>query len=100
MKNIYLSGIISLIINIVGMFINYQSYLTNKHLLLSFKRHGGEITYENGFGISVIHKYAMNMNQSDTHTMRFSLIGLIVSLVVVFMITYLLITVIRAILKK
>ena len=83
------SLIISLIINIVLMIINYIYYLNNKHLLFGFKMYGGECLNENGFGLNVFHTYAMRPGQSDTVKINFTLTGFIVFLLLTTLIIYL-----------
>jgi len=62
----------SLAFNALGLLVNYRSYLAEKHLLLSYKVYGGEITSESGFGLRAIHTYSMMQGGSDAHCLRFS----------------------------
>lgn len=72
MKRFCLSAAISLLIVLIGLFINYRSYQERNHLKYSHKFHGGEITIEYGFGLEAVHIYTMEPGGHDSHRLRFS----------------------------
>lgn len=59
-KTILASGIISLILNLCGMAVNYFHYRKTGHLLISLRTYGGEFMGETAFGLSVSHGSVMN----------------------------------------
>ena len=80
MKKLLLSAIISLLIVLIGMFINYRAYQEDHYLKYSFKNHGGEITIEHGFGLQAIHIYTMEMGGHDSHRLRFDVFSFLIYL--------------------
>lgn len=63
-KNIILSLIISLGINLIGMLINFIAFKNTGYIPLAIKMPGGECLLELGFGLRAFHTYAMRMGDS------------------------------------
>lgn len=97
MKKLIVSAAASLILTLTGLFVNYMYYQNNKHLLLGYNMHGGEITVENGFGLRVTHIYAMTPNSRDSISCRFSLPGFILTFLLLTLIIWLIWTIIAMI---
>ena len=93
MKRLLVSGLISLIVNVIGLVINYTYFLSNNTLMMAYKIHGGEITSEFGFGLKVNHIYSMLPNGNDTTTISFSIIIFIIGLLLIGFIAYIMITI-------
>ncbi|MBR4456055.1 MAG: hypothetical protein IKS32_07505 [Solobacterium sp.] len=72
MKRIIIAAILSLVITLLGLGVNYYSYQNNRSLLLAWRSHGGEITAEHGFGLRAIHIYPMMEGETATHSLSFS----------------------------
>jgi len=89
--------IISILILLVGMLINYLYYLNNKHLLLAIKMYGGEILIEYGFGLRFVHIYSMFNDQNDSISLKFDLFNLIITFILIFLIVYLIVYIIKKI---
>ena len=100
MKKVYAAGILSLLFCAVGTLINYLYYRENNHLLLCFRTYGGEITIEHGFALRAVHIYGMTPDAVTTHSLRFSPIGLLATLLVSFGILLLILTIAGRLLKK
>ncbi|MBQ6368159.1 MAG: hypothetical protein IJJ30_06475 [Erysipelotrichaceae bacterium] len=100
MKKVYAAGILSLLFCAVGTLINYLYYRENNHLLLCFRTYGGEITIEHGFALRAVHIYGMTPDAVTTHSLRFSPIGMLATLLVSFGILLLILTLAGRLLKK
>ena len=95
MKKLLISLTAGLVISLLGMLINYRSYLKRGYLKLCITNHGGEITIQDGFGLRCVHIYAMEMGQSGSQSLRFAPVNLLVHILVIALIVYLIITVIE-----
>ncbi|MBR4461098.1 MAG: hypothetical protein IKS51_00725 [Erysipelotrichaceae bacterium] len=100
MKKICLSAAISLLIVLIGMFINYRAYQEDHYLKYSFKNHGGEITIEHGFGLQAVHIYTMEMGGHDSHRLRFDVISFLLFLAGTALIVYVILTICMFIANK
>ena len=85
MKRILTAGIGALVVCAAGTLVNYLYFQKNDHLLLSVKMHGGEITVEHGFALRAVHIYGMTQNSTTTHSLGFSPLGLLASLLLSFL---------------
>ncbi len=99
-NNVIISLVVSVFINLVGMLINYLSFVKRNYLMFSIKMPGGECMNENGFGLNVFHTYAMLPEDHDRHKLTFSILGLILSVLAIGFIVYVLLFVIRKLLRK
>lgn len=97
MKKLIVSAAASLLLTLTGLLVNYIYYQNNQHLLLAYHMHGGEITVESGFGLTVRHIYAMTPNSRDSISCRFSLSGFILTFLLLTLIIWLVRTVIAMI---
>ena len=88
MKPSILALILSVVINLVGMYVNYKSFEETKYLKLAYKMYGGECLIEFGFGLRVLHKYSMRKDQPSTATLHFAPITLFVSVFLLYLIFY------------
>ena len=100
MKKLLLSAIISLLIVLAGMLVNYRAYQEDHYLKYSIKNHGGEITIEYGFGLEAVHIYTMEMGGHDSHRLRFDLVNFLLSLAGITLIVFVVMTVGTAIMNK
>lgn len=100
MKKITISLLISLLIVLIGMLINYRAYQENRYLQYSIRHHGGEITIEHGFGLQAVHIYAMDPADHDSHKLRFSLFSFLLFFIVTAILVYLLLWIAAWILKR
>ena len=94
-RNIILSLIISSVINLVGMLINFISFNNSGHMPLAIKIPGGECLLELGFGLRAFHTYAMRMGDSDSVSFSFAPITLIVQILLIALIVFIIITIIK-----
>lgn len=93
MRKLIIAGLVSLLITLTGMYINYRSYIDTDYLKLSLKMHGGEITVENGFGLIVSHIYPMTENASASHNLRISVPGFLLTFLVIAVLITLILTI-------
>ncbi len=84
MKKVLTAGIIALVIELIGMAVNYFYYQSHGWLLMSHKGFGGEITIEHGFGLRVVHIYAMTPGESGSVMLSFSPTSFLTFFVVLF----------------
>ncbi len=75
---IIISLAISLVINLILMYINYKNYKESNYLKWSYKMPGGECMIEFGFGLMVVHKYSMRKDGENTHRILFEPITFII----------------------
>ena len=99
-RNIILSLIISSVINLVGMLINFISFSNSGHMPLAIKIPGGECMLEIGFGLRAFHTYAMAMGDSDSVSFKFAPISFIVQILVVALIVFIIILIIKKLKKS
>jgi len=92
--------ITSLAINLVLLFINYHSYIESNYLKFSYRMYGGEIMIEYGFGWRVVHIYAMSMEDTNTHSLHFSPLSLLLTILFGIGLVWLLLSVIDKIRKR
>ncbi|MBQ7432354.1 MAG: hypothetical protein IJV50_02670 [Lachnospiraceae bacterium] len=71
MKKGIIAVVISLLVNGIGMYVNYRAFQQGNYLKWCVRRVGGEITIENGFGWQATHIYPMLPDEEVTHTLRF-----------------------------
>ena len=94
MNNILISLGVSLAVNLIGMYINYRAYADNHYLLWSYKMPGGECMAEFGFGWHVFHTYTMLPDGTNSHSLRFSplilLIGVVAGALIIYLVLLLL----------
>ena len=84
-KNIFISFIISLAINLICLTINLICAITLKILPLSIKITGGEIVQNIGFGISLEKFYFLSQSSSsEDPNISFNFISLLISFIVIF----------------
>lgn len=88
MKQILIALGVSLIIHLIGAYVNYESFKETKYLKWSYKMHGGECLIEFGFGFGVLHKYSMRQEGKDTANIYFEPITLFISFIVLSSILY------------
>ena len=100
MKKVLAAGIIALIIELIGMAVNYFYYQSNGWLLISHKGFGGEITIEHGFGLRVVHIYAMAPGESGSVTLSFSPTSFIVFFIVLFLLVWIILFATEKLQKK
>ena len=79
MKNVYIALAVSVILNLLCVYINYQSYHETNYLKWSYRNHGGEITIEFSPGWRAVHIYSMRSSDKDSHSLAFSPISLFIS---------------------
>ena len=91
MKKAAIALILSLAINLVGMYVNYRNFVSENYLLWAFRSHGGEITVEAGFGLRAVHIYPMLPNEKATHSLSFGVLNFAVFLLGIALIIYCLI---------
>ncbi len=80
MQKLAVSFTVSLVVCLITMYINYQSYQETKYLAWSHPVHGGEITLEFAPGWRAVHIYAMRQEDRDSHKLVFSPVSLAVCL--------------------
>ena len=80
MKNLSVAFAVALAVNLVSMYVNYQSYQESHYLEWSYRNHGGEITIEFAPGWHAVHIYAMHPEEQDSHKLVFSPVILAISL--------------------
>ena len=78
MKHWLVAFVASLAVNLVSMYVNYQSYQETHYLEWSYRRLGGEITVEFAPGWHAVHIYAMRQDDYDSHELNFSVLTLAV----------------------
>ncbi len=100
MKKVLIAGILTLVIELMGMAVNYFYYQSNGWLLISHKGFGGEITIEHGFGLQVVHIYAMTPEDSGSVMLRFSPISFITFFIIIFVLVYLILFAAEKLQKK
>ena len=79
-KNLFVAVSVSIAVNLISMYVNYQSYQETHYLEWSYRVHGGEITIEFAPGWHAVHIYAMRPEENDSHKLAFSPVILVVSL--------------------
>ena len=84
MKRFIIAGAVSLVLNFICMIVNYLSFLDSNYLMWSIKMYGGEYMGEFSPGLRVNHIYGMRPEDGNTHTLHFSPVTLIISLLVIF----------------
>lgn len=99
MKKLILSAAASLVLTLTGLFVNYMNYQNNKSLLLAYRAFGGEITRESGFGLTVVHIYAMTPDSRDSISCRFDPFSFILTFLLLTLVIWLVWTVIAMIRK-
>ena len=95
--------IISLAVNTIGFLINMISYFTSKTLLLSIPMSGGEWSGQAGFGLMLNHTYPMTSAANQEHGriwIQFEPVTLFVTIVIVFVISYIILKIISIKAKK
>ena len=97
MKKILSLLFCSVVMTLMGTFINYRYYLGNRHLLWAKKTWGGECMNENGFGLNVFHTYGMTPDQPDTVSLRFDPVSFIITVLFITAILCLILFAIRKI---
>ena len=100
MKKLFLSVIISLLIVLAGMLVNYRAYQKDHHLKYSIRNHGGEITIEYGFGLEAVHIYTMEMGGHDSHRLRFDIVNFLLSLAAITLIVFVAMTIVTHIMNR
>ena len=86
---IIISLALSLIFNLVGMYINYKTFKETDRLKWSYKMPGGECMVEIGFGLLAVHKYAMRQDGQNSHRVRFAPITFFLQLLILGIVIYL-----------
>ena len=99
-SNVIVSLIVSGIINLIGMLVNYLSYMDRNYLKLSIKNYGGECMLESGFGLRVFHVYPMMEGQSSSHNLSFDILGFIASVLVIGVLVFVIVLLAKKIMKK
>lgn len=64
----------ALLVNLVGLIVNWRAFADTCYLKWSYKAYGGEIMTEYAFGLRATHHYGMLLGASDTHSLHFSLL--------------------------
>ncbi len=100
MNNVIISFLIALIVDLAGLGINYLSFQQRHSLALAFRMFGGEITAENGFGLTMVHVFAMTPEESDSIKLTFSIIWFIVWLIAIAVIVFIIISIITHFIKQ
>ena len=89
MKRTAIAAVISLIVNLGGMIVNYLHFQKTNYLLFSVKSYGGEYMGESGFGLWVSHIYPMTADAGKaTHSLHFSPVSFILSVLVIWAAVY------------
>ena len=99
-SNVIISLIVSAIINLVGMLINYLSFLDRNYLKLAIKNYGGECMLESGFGLRVFHSYPMMEGQTSSHNLSFDILGLIASVLIIGILVFVILLLVKKIIRK
>ena len=99
-NNVIISLIVSGIINLAGMLINYLSFIDRNYLKLSIRNYGGECMLERGFGLRVFHIFPMVEGESSSHNLSFDILGLIVSVVVIGALVFAILFIVKKIIRK
>ena len=84
MTDTVFSLLLSALMNLCMMGINYVHYQNNGWFLFGLRSHGGEISIEYTVGLTAVHIYAMTPEESNSHSLRFSPLLLLASIVVLF----------------
>ena len=71
------------------MYINYKAYKESNYLKWSYKMPGGECMIEFGFGLLVVHKYAMRKDAQNSHRLIFEPITFFLQLFLIGILIYL-----------
>lgn len=80
MKKTMISIAAGVIMFLAGMGIDLVGYKFDKHMPLSIKTSGGEVTVEHGFGLQAAHVYTMSPDGHDTFFIAFDPLSFIVCL--------------------
>ena len=97
-KNLIISSIWALGINVACMLINLACGYFGHFLPFAYSYRGGEMTGAVGFGISLIKIYAMSEypdGGSSSYRIEFEPISFIITLVITFVITFIIVSLIR-----
>ena len=100
MKRLIVSAIVSLVLNAAAFVTNLVSWGKTHHLPLALRRHGGEITVEQGFGLRGVHIYAMTPQEADAHSLGFDPVSMVLCLLAGIAVVYLILFIAGKILKK
>ena len=95
MKRITVTLIISFLLTVGGLLINYLSFKDQGDMPLAIKHFGGEITVMTGFGLKCVHIYAMTPEAGDSVSLSFSIVNFILSFLAVAVIVYILFSLFR-----
>ena len=97
-KNVFISFIISLVINLLCLTINLIFAFTSQTLPLSFKIQGGEIVQHFGFGILLEEFYPISSSMQSSVNINISFD--FISLLIPFLIIFVIVLIFRTKLKK
>ena len=86
--------ITGLILTLLGMLVNYLSFRDRKWLKLAISRFGGEITIQYGFGLRMVHIYAMEQGGHDSVRLSFDPFSFLVCFVILSLIVFLILSII------
>ena len=86
--------IAGLLLTLFGLFLNYLSFRDRKWLKLAISRFGGEITIQYGFGLRMVHIYAMEQGGHDSIRLSFDPFSFVFCFVVLSLIVFLILSII------
>lgn len=95
MKRITITLIISFLITLAGLLINYLSFKDQGSMPLAINHFGGEITVMTGFGLRCVHIYAMTPDGRDLVSLSFSMMSFILTFLLIAVIVYVLFSLFR-----
>ena len=84
-----LSLLISAALTLCGLLINLFVYRSGGVMPLSFTSYGGEIIIDIGFGLRATHIYSMLPGGGDSKTLHFDILSFLFTMLVIFLIVYL-----------
>lgn len=94
MKKTMISMIAGLLLTLMGMLVNYLSFKDRNWLKLAINRFGGEITIQYGFGLRMVHIYAMEQGGHDSIRLSFDPFSFVVCFIVLSLIVFLVLCII------
>ena len=95
MKRIAITLIISFLLTVGGLLVNYLSFRDQGYMPLAINRFGGEITVMTGFGLKCVHIYAMTSNGRDLVSLSFSIVSFVLTFLLIAAIIYVLLLLFR-----
>ena len=95
MKKITVTLIVSFLITLAGLLINYLSFKDQGDMPLAIKHFGGEITVMTGFGLKCVHIYAMTPEAGDSVSLSFSIVSFVLTFLLIAAIIYVLLSLFR-----